>query len=250
VSSKRKRSCLITGAAGGIGYALVEAFQSAGYFVIATDITPKPPDLACDYYLPADLIQFTQDENYAQQISANIQDKLDDGLDVLINNAAIQILGGTDSLTRQNWQTTMDVNLLAPFLLTQSLLSKLEAAKGSVINIGSIHARLTKKNFVAYATSKAAIAGLTRAMAVDLGPRVRVNCIEPAAIETEMLKAGFEGKPDSYNKLKACHPRQKIGQPSEVAKLALLLANDELGFLHGVSIGLDGGIGNKLLDPN
>jgi NAD(P)-dependent dehydrogenase (short-subunit alcohol dehydrogenase family) len=73
--------------------------------------------------------------------------------------------------------------------LAQGLLPELEKAAGSVINISSIHARLTKKDFVAYDNSKAAISGMTRAMAVDLGPRVRVNSIEPAAIETDMLKS-------------------------------------------------------------
>ena len=95
--------------------------------------------------------------------------------DALMNNAAVQILGGFDSLTRSDWQQTLRVNLLAPCIWKQALMPGLEAAKGSVVNISSIHARLTKKNFVAYATSRAALSDMTRAMAADLGGRVRVN---------------------------------------------------------------------------
>ena len=162
---------LITGAAGGIGRALVQVFREAGYHVIATDIIPQPVDLNCNFYIQADLSRFTEDETYATEILANIRVSLDENrLDVLVNNAAIQILGDSHFLTRRDWNETLNVNLLAPFLLTQGLLQQLEAATGSVVNIGSIHARLTKKKFVAYATSKAALAGLTRSLAVDLGP--------------------------------------------------------------------------------
>lgn len=244
------KSALITGATGGIGRALVRVFNEADYCVIATDIGEKPPDLDCTAYIPADLADYTQEEDCASQIHTALRGALNGRLDVLIHNAAIQILGGTDSLTRQDWRTTLDVNLLAPFLLSQALLPELEAAKGCIIHIGSIHARLTKQNFVAYATSKAALAGMTRALAVDLGTRVRVNCIEPAAIETPMLKAGFAGKPALYAKLEACHPQQRIGQPEEVARLALAIAGGGMNFVHGACVGMDGGISGRLYDPD
>lgn len=244
------KSALITGATGGIGRALVRVFNEADYCVIATDIGEKPPDLDCTAYIPADLADYTQEEDCASQIHTALRGALNGRLDVLIHNAAIQILGGTDSLTRQDWRTTLDVNLLAPFLVSQALLPELEAAKGCIIHIGSIHARLTKQNFVAYATSKAALAGMTRALAVDLGTRVRVNCIEPAAIETPMLKAGFAGKPALYAKLEACHPQQRIGQPEEVARLALAIAGGGMNFVHGACVGMDGGISGRLYDPD
>jgi len=245
------RTALITGAAGGIGRALVEVFRSAGFRVIASDRTRKPEGMVCDLYLAADLISLVNDEACANTVVGAVREALHGrGLNVLINNAAIQILGGADSLRREDWRTTLDVNLLAPFLLTQALLPELEAVKGSVINVGSIHARLTKKNFVAYATSKAALAGMTRALAVDLGPRVRVNAIEPAAVETDMLRAGFAGSSDRYRQLLGHHPQQRIGQPTEVARLALAIADGGMDFLHGACLSLDGGIGGCLHDPD
>ena len=241
---------IITGAGGGIGQALTTTFSEAGYVVIATDIAPQPATLHCAHYLQIDLARTVQEEGYAAAQFAQMHDIIGaNRLHALINNAAVQILGGVDSLSRADWQKTLDINLLAPFVWTQALLPQLEAAQGSVVNISSIHAKLTKKNFVAYATSKAALSGMTRAMAVDLGPRVRVNAIEPAAIETEMLKAGFAGKPEMYTQLENCHPQQRIGKPAEVARLALAIAEGGMGFLHGACIGLDGGISERLFDP-
>lgn len=245
------RSCLVTGAAGGIGRALVHAFREAGFRVIATDRAEAPEDLACDHWVQADLETFVEDEAYAAVITAQIREVLHgDHLHALINNAAIQILGESESLTRRDWRSTLDVNLVAPFLMTQAFLPELERAGGAVVNISSIHAKLTKANFVAYATSKAALSGMTRAMAVDLGARVRVNAIEAAAIDTEMLRAGFATAPAGLDELGGYHPSGAIGTPRELAKLALFLASNDTAFLHGATVGLDGGISARLFDPD
>lgn len=242
---------LVTGAAGGIGEALVRTFSQAGYSVIATDIVAKPDDLPCVEYIQADLARIVEDEAYANRIFRRIRRHLKDhGLNALINNAAVQVLGGAESLTRPDWNRTLDVNVIAAFLFAQAFLSELETVKGCIINISSIHARLTKKNFVAYATSKAALSGMTRALAVDLGPRVRVNAIEPGAISTDMLLAGFTGQPTSYQQLENFHPQQRIGEPAEVARLALAITAGGMEFLHGACIGFDGGIAARLFDPD
>ncbi|MBK1618564.1 hypothetical protein CKO42_08960 [Lamprobacter modestohalophilus] len=242
---------VITGATGGIGQSLVATFIEAGFHVIATDIAAQPADLPCNHYIQADLNRVVEDQAAMQDLIASIRAALKgQGLTAIINNAAVQHLGATEDLQRSHWQQTLSVNLTAPFLLTQALLPELEAAQGCVINIGSIHARLTKRRFVAYATSKAALAGLTRALAVDLGGRVRVNAIEPAAIETPMLKAGFANKPELYQQLADCHPQGRIGQPEEVAQLALALAGPQMRFINGSTIGLDGGISARLFDPD
>lgn len=246
-----QNSVIITGANGGIGQALVTAFHDAGYFVVATDRDSDPvPALACDFYVAADLQETVRNPQVSDRVFSKIRSALSDQpLKGLINNAAIQILGGVADLDRASWQTTLDVNLSAPFFWTQGFLPELIAAKGSVVNISSIHAQLTKRNFVAYSTSKAALSGMTRAMAVDLGPQVRVNAIEPAAIETEMLKAGFEGNTKAYEELKAYHPVGQIGDTSEVGALAVMLVAGDMPFLSGAMIGLHGGIAACLSDP-
>lgn len=242
---------LITGAAGGIGQALVKVFAEAGYRVIATDVMPQPNDLLCDQYLQVDLELFTQDDNYTNTVMGEIKSVIaNKGLDVLINNAAVQILGNVKSLTLEKWRKSLDVNLLAPFLLIQNLLEDLEQTNGSIINISSIHACQTKRDFVAYSTTKAALSGMTRALAVELGAKVRINAIEPAAIDTPMLREGFAGKPELFQQLKDCHPQQRIGTAAEVARTALMIASKDVTFIHGACITLDGGISSRLFDPD
>lgn len=244
------RYCLITGAAGGIGRTLVTSFREAGYRVVAADRNDQPEGMLCDRYVNVDLEQFVVDEPYAASVISEIRSEIDSGaLHALVNNAAIQILGGTASLTRSDWRTTLDVNLIAPFLLTQAFLPELERARGAVVNISSIHATLTKVGFVAYATSKAALSGMTRALAIDLGARVKVNAIEPAAIDTDMLRAGFCGNEAAFRELEAAHPCGSIGDPESVSRLALMLADAESHFLHGACIEVSGGIGARLHDP-
>ena len=250
-----RQAVIITGANGGIGEALVHYFFQQGYFVLGTDVQAKISDNNqnhCFSYFEADLEQTVLDINQDCLIFKMIKDCLeahDLQLSGLINNAAIQILSPSEKLTLNDWQKTLNINLLAPFFWTQQFLTELKNSNGSVVNISSIHARLTKKEFVAYATSKAALSGLTRNMAVDLAGKIRVNAIEPAAIETAMLKAGFEGQDKLYQALGECHPLGRIGDVKEVAKLAFTLINQEIGFLNGATVALDGGISNCLLDP-
>ncbi|MFO1337520.1 MAG: SDR family oxidoreductase [Burkholderiaceae bacterium] len=245
------RFAIVTGAAGGIGQAIAEAFDAAGYGVIATDRQPAPQGLRCSLYLQADLARTVADEPYATELFNRIRVHVGSGqLAALVNNAAAQILGGVDTLSRADWRHTLEVNLLAPFVWTQALRADLERGRGCVVNVSSIHARLTKKNFVAYATSKAALSGMTRALAVDLGGRIRVNAIEPAAIGTDMLRAGFAGRAAELEALAGHHPLGRIGEPSEVARCALALTDGAMAFLHGACVPLDGGIGACLSDPS
>ncbi len=248
--SKNKPFALITGACGGIGQALVKAFIAEGYEVIATSRSSQKEDLNVDHFLQVDLQETVLDESYAEEVFSTIRQILGGrGLDVLVNNAAVQILNSTDKLNRSMWHETLNVNLLAPFFWIQALLAELEKNNGSVINISSIHAHLTKKDFVAYATSKSALSGLTRALAVDLGGRIRVNAIEPAAIQTQMLEASFAGKEELLEELHSAHPAGRIGLPEEVASCAVWLADKVKPFLTGTILGLDGGVRGRLYDP-
>jgi len=250
MSDGLERYCLITGCAGDIGQSLVKCFSSAGYNVIGIDISAKPANLILHKYLQIDISRIVNDEDYAAEFLSDIKRCTNDkGLNVLINNAAVQLLGGVETLDRDDWINTLEVNLLAPFFITKLLLAQLEKVKGSVINISSIHANLTKSNFVAYATSKSALSGLTRSMAIDLGKRIRINAIEPAAIETRMLRNGFKNNSDRIKELEHYHPVGEIGQVDDLSKLALAIASDELSFLHGTCIPFDGGIRSRLYDP-
>ena len=243
------KTALITGAAGGIGQALCAEFSQAGYRVIATDRI-RANDIDCDTFIKLDLESICHSLDTLEEFVEYIRNELGgDGLNVLVNNAAIQILGSAGDITVKDWARTMDINLTAPFLMTQALLDDLESAAGNVVNVASVHAKATKPGFVAYATSKAALVGLTQALAVDLGGRVRVNAINPAATSTDMLRAGFEEKQEVFDELQRMHPIGRIAEPSEVAQLAVFLASKSASFITGSCIDVDGGILVRLHDP-
>lgn len=241
---------LITGVNGGIGQALAAGFKRVGYHVIGTDRTPLDGKKDFDAFIQADLVEVVEDEGVAKQFFYKVRQQLKDGmLKGLINNAACQILEKAEKLTRKQWHQTLNTNLLAPFFLIQEFLPELEAAEGSVVNISSIHATQTKPKFVAYASSKAALNALTRNLAVDLGSRIRINAICPAAIATPMLLEGFAGHEAAYKKLAHVHPVGRIGTPEEMAELASFLISDSARFMTGAEISFDGGIRARLHDP-
>jgi NAD(P)-dependent dehydrogenase (short-subunit alcohol dehydrogenase family) len=239
---------LITGANGGIGQALCRIFREADYVVIAADKVPG--NCSCDVFIQADLDLLCTDAGYRENILRQVSTHIPpEGLSGLINNAATQILGKTEQIQMEDWHQTLNTNLVAPFVLIQGLLPELKRAGGSVVNIASIHATNTKPGFVCYATSKSALVGLTRAMAVDLGAAIRINAICPAATATPMLLAGFEGKEEEFRQLSQMHPLERIAQPEEVAQVALFLVSSQASFMTGASLSVDGGIGARLHDP-
>jgi len=242
------KTVIITGSAGGIGVALVDAFKKAGYFTIGLD---KIDSKNADANIQVDLSDFVNDKKYADNLMDDLNNVLNGKeLKVLINNAALQILGDITSSELNDFRKTLDVNLTAPFYLTKKLFGKLKSTNGCVLNIGSIHAKLTKPRFISYATSKAALQGLTQAMAVDFGRDVRVNLIQPAAVATEMLVDGFKGNPEGLAQLEAYHPAGIIGNPEDIAKLAVFLSTDEARFINGSIVGIDGAISSRLHDPD
>ena len=241
-----QKQVFITGVLGGIGSALAKAFKDNGYYVYGVDMREDFQG-HCDRFFRFDINDYVKDAGYRIKFT-RIFEEIVPHLDVLINNAAVQRLDHLENIKLEDWQETLNVNLTGPMLLSKLFLGRLEATNGCIINIGSIHQQLTKPAFISYATSKSALVGLTKAMAVDLEGRVRVNAISPAAIETEMLRAGFDEDEKAIDVLRQIHPVKRIGYPNDVAKLALFLASENHGFIHGANFHLDGGISSVLKD--
>lgn len=242
----QRPACIVTGAAGGIGCALVAAFDAAGWHVLTTDLLPLPrPD-----HVVGNIGNCVKPESAEWQRIVTAFRAMSNGkLKAIIHNAAYQVVRDSAALTADDWQQTLSVNLLAPFWLTLAFADELQANHGSMLAISSIHEKLTKPGFVAYATSKAALSGMVRALAVDLNGKVRCNAICPAAIATPMLKAGFDGQPEAFKQLEAHHPSGRIGLPEEVAKTALFMCSDAASFMNGSCVDLSGGISARLHDP-
>lgn len=238
---------LVTGAAGGIGKAICEVFLEQGYKVIGVDCwkTSKLPYEVLQF----DISRLSQADAACESFYHRVEELAEGHLDALINNAAIQIVKPIQEITATDWDVTLATNLLAPFWLVQRFLPILRAAKGSVVNIASIHAIVTKPEFTAYATSKGALVALTRSLAIELAPDVRVNAVLPAATDTPMLRAGFKDNADGLQVLADYHPLGHIARPEEVAQVALFLAGPQAGFMTGAMVNVDGGIGACLHDP-
>ena len=139
------KSVIITGVNGGIGKALSVAFSNNGYTTIGLDIVHD--DSNCDYFIPIDLNRFASETEYRIEKSQKLLE-LSSDLEVLINNAAIQLLDDTSNIKEVDWFKTLNINLSSPFFLSQLCLDSLKKNKGSIINITSIHAKQTKKEDV------------------------------------------------------------------------------------------------------
>jgi NAD(P)-dependent dehydrogenase (short-subunit alcohol dehydrogenase family) len=238
-----KRTMLLTGASRGIGHATVKRFSAAGWRVITCSRHPFPEN--CPWEMgPEDHIQVDLADPVSTEAAIlEIRNRLEDGrLDALVNNAGISPKGpggsrlGTIETSLKDWQSVFQVNFFAPVMLARGLLDQLKEAKGSVVNVTSIAgSRVHPFAGAAYATSKSALAGLTREMAADFGPHgVRVNSISPGEIDTAILSPGTD-------KIVAQIPLRRLGTPEEVAKAIYFLCTDQSSYVHGAEIHINGG---------
>jgi NAD(P)-dependent dehydrogenase (short-subunit alcohol dehydrogenase family) len=238
-----RRTLLLTGASRGIGHATVIRFSSAGWRVITCSRHPFPEQ--CPWEAgPEDHIQVDlADAGNTIAAIAEIKRRIEGGqLHALVNNAAIspKAEGGARlnsiETSTEDWHHVFRVNFFAPIMLARGLIDELAAAKGSVVNVTSIAgSRVHPFAGAAYATSKAALASLTREMAHDFGPLgVRVNAIAPGEIETSILSPGTE-------KIIPQIPLHRLGTPDEVAKIIYVLCTDTSSYVTGAEIHINGG---------
>ena len=244
-----QKLALITGVSGAIGAAIAQVFKNVGYETCGIDLK-NPNSANIDRFFSADLNEFATDESCRKKLITQIKEWVGPGtLQVLINNAAYQYVSTNHPIDPQEFMRSHNVNVLAPYLLIASLADLMSNSTGSVVNIGSIHSRLTKPGFIAYSTSKAALSALTRGLAIDYADRFRINCIEPAAVSTPMLIDGFKNCPDKLQELEHYHPQLRISTPEEIAQIVLQICSSDIRFLHGACIDVSGGISSRLHDP-
>jgi NAD(P)-dependent dehydrogenase (short-subunit alcohol dehydrogenase family) len=245
-SNEPRRILLLTGASRGIGHATVKRFSAAGWRVITCSRHPFPEN--CPWEMgPEDHIQVDlADPADTLRAIGVIHERLapEGGrLDALVNNAGISPKGeggarlGTMTTDVDDWKWVFQVNFFAPILLARGLVEELKLAKGSVVNVTSIAgSRVHPFAGAAYATSKAALAGLTREMAHDFGPLgVRVNAISPGEIDTSILSPGTEKIVEEQI------PMRRLGTPEEVAKAIYFLCTEQSSYVNGAELHINGG---------
>jgi NAD(P)-dependent dehydrogenase (short-subunit alcohol dehydrogenase family) len=162
-------------------------------------------------------------------------------LDGLVCNAGINIRKPLADLTLADWSRVLAVNLTSTFLLVRAAETLLRAAQGAVVTVASTRAHMSEPNTEAYAASKGGLVALTHALAISLGPDIRVNCISPGWIFTK----GDAPRPADH----AFHPAGRVGQPADIAGLATWLLGSENRFVTGAEFVIDGGVTRKMIYP-
>src|ERR1700704_528930 len=239
-----RRTLLLTGASRGIGHATVIRFSSAGWRVITCSRHPFPEDCPWDAG-PEDHVQVDlADPDDTSRAIAEIRERLEGGtLHALVNNAAISPKAtgggrlGSINTDMETWNHVFRVNFFAPIMMARGLIEELKAAKGSVVNVTSIAgSRVHPFAGGAYATSKAALASLTREMASDFGRLgVRVNAIAPGEIDTSILSPGTDKIVEQQI------PLHRLGTPDEVADVIHFLCEKGASYVSGAEIQINGG---------
>ena len=236
----RDKRVLITGGAGGIGWATTVRFLEEGCRVVVLDrdrnaLSHMEGELALSGSIEADVA--------VPEDVARAFDDLDGmfgGLDILINNAGISIRHPFAEIVPEEWRRVMGVNLNGVFYVAQQAARRMQAGEGGVIlNMGSTNGLMGYPYYAGYNASKAGVIELTRSMALELGPSLRVNAVCPGFILTPMQEAEYT--PEMQQSFASKLPLNRLGRPEDVAALFAFLASDDAGFITGQSFVIDGG---------
>jgi NAD(P)-dependent dehydrogenase (short-subunit alcohol dehydrogenase family) len=232
---------LITGGAGGIGRATVVRFLEEGARVVILDVN----EAACRR-IEEDLVELSgtiiADVSDADDVSRAFDELAGrlGGLDVLINNAGISLRHSFTDISAQEWRKVMDVNLNGVFFVAQQAARRmLEGTGGVILNMGSTNGLMGYPYYADYNASKAAVIELTRSMALELAPTVRVNAVCPGFILTPMQETEYT--PDMQRAFANKVPLNRLGRPEDVAALFAFLASDDAAFITGQHFVIDGG---------
>jgi 3-oxoacyl-[acyl-carrier protein] reductase len=215
------RVALVTGASRGIGSAITRVLQKAG----ATVLAPTRSEM--------DMADLSSIERYIGSVKGTI--------DILVNNAAINVLAGLDEIERDGLNEMLQINLVAPIMLTKLVAEKMKANRyGRIVNISSIWSVVAKERRLAYAASKSAMSGVTRTLALELGQYgVLVNSIAPGYVNTELTSQN--NSPEQIEKISSSIPLERLAEPEEIAEMAAFLCSRKNSYMTGQVLVVDGG---------
>ncbi len=230
-----KKIALVTGAGRGIGKEIAKKLQEDGYFVIANSKNTVIPDTDTQMGYRADVSD-------ASQVSEMIKEiiKKYGKIDVLVNNAGIAQQKLFTDISEADWDTMMDTNLKSMFLVTKAVLPYMIHEKnGAILNISSIWGMVGASCEVHYSAAKAGVIGFTKALAKEVGPsNIRVNCVAPGVIKTDMLNDFSE---EDLASLAEETPLGRLGTPRDIAEAVSFLVSDKANFITGQVLGSNGG---------
>ncbi len=234
---------LITGAASGIGRSIVNKFSVAGASIIALDrdrerLRELADSVPGSRTFPCDIT----DESQVQRIFSGL-----DKLDILVNCAGIGLVGNVEQTELADFEQIFRVNVTGMYLATKAALPLLLRTMGSILNIGSVAGAVGIKRRFAYCATKGAVHAMTRQLAVDYPTEIRVNCIAPGTVDTPFVEAYLEKyhrheKEKVRNELNQRQPMGRLGQPDEIADLAVYISSPAAAFMTGSIVTIDGGL--------
>lgn len=230
---------LVTGAAQGIGRAVAELAAAHGARVGVIDVA----EVAGDHAVTADVSDAAQVHRAVEELTDRHGPAT-----ILVNNAGRNVYGDPVGLTEQEWDDFFGVDLKAAWLCSRAVLpAMLDAGHGSIVNVASLHARLTQKGMFPYAAAKSGLVGLTRSMALEVaGAGVRVNAVSPGYVRTDIVRRHFaELPPDAEREVLDAQPLGRIAEPDEIAQVVCFLASRAASFVTGADWAVDGGFGAR-----
>jgi len=242
---------IVTGAGRGIGRAIARLFAAEGAAVVLATRTVADGEETARliaesggkaHFIPTDV---GRDAQMRELVAETVDEH--GRLDILINNAGISGPGKTlEETTEEEWDRVIDTNLKGCYLGMRYAIPHLRAAGGgAIVNISSVLAELTLPHCTGYTAAKAAVIGLTKATALEVGrDGIRVNCILPGSIDTDMMWEGLTPaqRQEFEPRVAAAQPLGKVGQPEEIARVALFLVSDGASFMTGAPVLVDGGV--------
>lgn len=249
------RVAIVTGGASGIGRAIAVEFADRGACVVIGDLDrvrglvverelqARSPE---SLFIKADISDRDETRSLIKQTIARF-----DALDILVNNAGVNFVKPTLEVTDQEWERVINVDLRGTFVASQSaLLHMVQRKKGVIVNICSVHSMATLSGAAPYAAAKAAVAQLTRALAVEFGEcGIRINAVSPGAVDTQIWKDAEAAAADKTEFLRhwlAHIPSRRVGHAEEIAKLVAFLASEEASYINGSNFVIDGGMTSML----
>lgn len=247
---ERKKHAVVTGGAKGVGAACCRILCREGFAVSFLDIDQAAgkaleQELSTSRYLRCDVSK-------AEEVSNAIAEAIHHfgEIDLLVNNAGIQLYGSITETSEEAWDRLMNINLKSYFLCAKEVIPSMQRnGKGVIVNVSSVQAFITQKSVAAYTTAKTALLGLTRSIAVDYSPQIRSVAICPGTIDTPLLRNALSESPDPQKVFEECeemHLLKRVGQPEEVAELIAFVASGKAAFMTGQAIRIDGGLGIEI----